>query len=1219
MSRLCETGDVEVEQAGIPLLSNPPQISKTLITPILFSFLRDTFHFFSRLSRISVLIMSTTTKKNGNPVEAKDDGDGGEEQNGRSDSEIDAKEDVQKRRCMKRGREDNNGNTSTGTKYREKKHKPLEHQKQAVSVKVEKEMPMVVLLSSDDEDTFPEETEEGMIDAETDLATSDREGNVTNEEINSKEDKTESERHKRSTRNEGINYAIFNDDDDDVEEDVGKKTQQRSTSKKERMGEKRNHTPSNLNRKDGSKPKYYAKKWGLDENGNRVKVVSNMCHQCQRNDKGRVVGCQKCTTKRYCETCMIRWYPNMTNEMFAECCPVCRDICNCKTCLRDVHPRVKEKINYEPNDGQKVGYSIYILHLFFPFLKRLNQEHIKEKSIESKIQGSSLLEVQLKKAECKMNERIDCCKTSIFDFYRSCPSCHYDLCLQCCWELRDGNLQGNKEEVTNEYEDPGLAYLHGGEPLQVKKAAAALEERMKGRYKKKQTDEWKSLDDGRIPCPPESMGGCGHGVLELIHIKPLDTVSKLLEKTQKLLKMQKVDDDMRDMSEKWCSCSDGGNGQLRKAASRENSEDNYLYCPRAVDIQSGDLKHFQWHWSKGEPVIVSNVLETTLGLSWEPMVMWRAFRQILHAKHDQLLDVAALNCLNWCEVDINVRNFFTWYTEGRYDEKGWPQILKLKDWPPSSLFEERLPRHGVEFITCLPFKEYTHPRDGYLNLAVKLPAKSLKPDIGPKTYIAYGVHQELGRGDSVTKLHCDMSDVVNVLTHTTSVTPDSDQLKRINNMKKKHKAQDQRELKVDNSKDATSEQVIGLKKEEVEPGSCVDGFDLKEGGALWDVFRREDTPKLEKYLKRHFKEFRHVYCRPLQQVIHPIHDQSFYLTMEHKRKLKEEFGIEAWSFVQKLGDAVFIPAGCPHQVRNLKSCIKVALEFVSPENVSECIRLTEDFRLLPHNHKAKEDKLEVKKMALYAVEAAVNDLENFMPMNSQHLEDFPHYPSPQYDESSDCILNHDKVPVIEDQTLQNSDKGATAEVGLQIDGESLQTSQNIENGPTGKVGSQINRENVKTSQSIEDHAGGEMRLEMDRETTPSHFKHEVGKEDNTERLRNSEGGHSVRSNLEVPNSRVSIIPPSTHRDTSKMNAQGKDVSQSSSYPHDFVAELRAMRVTRDNEVEVMRKRLELEQKREERKTKKMHHMQLNTLLAKEHLSPDDEDIKRHLLAILYGK
>lgn len=44
----------------------------------------------------------------------------------------------------------------------------------------------------------------------------------------------------------------------------------------------------------------------------------------------------------------------------------------------------------------------------------------------------------------------------------------------------------------------------------------------------------------------------------------------------------------------------------------------------------------------------------------------------------------------------------------------------------------------------------------------------------------------------------------------------------------------------------------------------------------------------------------------------------------------------------------------------VQSCIKVALEFVSPESISTCLRLTEELRLLPLNHRAKEDKLEVR-------------------------------------------------------------------------------------------------------------------------------------------------------------------------------------------------------------------------------------------------------------------
>lgn len=91
----------------------------------------------------------------------------------------------------------------------------------------------------------------------------------------------------------------------------------------------------------------------------------------------------------------------------------------------------------------------------------------------------------------------------------------------------------------------------------------------------------------------------------------------------------------------------------------------------------------------------------------------------------------------------------------------------------------------------------------------------------------------------------------------------------------------------------------------------------------------------------------------------PIHDQAWYLDEELRERLYKEYGVLGYTIVQCMGDAIFIPAGAPHQVRNLHSCIKVAEDFVSPEHLNHCVSLTQEFRGLSDTHSNHEDKLQV--------------------------------------------------------------------------------------------------------------------------------------------------------------------------------------------------------------------------------------------------------------------
>ncbi|KAH6761873.1 hypothetical protein C2S52_019306 [Perilla frutescens var. hirtella] len=125
--------------------------------------------------------------------------------------------------------------------------------------------------------------------------------------------------------------------------------------------------------------------------------------------------------------------------------------------------------------------------------------------------------------------------------------------------------------------------------------------------------------------------------------------------------------------------------------------------------------------------------------------------------------------------------------------------------------------------------------------------------------------------------------------------------------------------------------------------------------------------------------------------------------------------------------------------------------------------------------------------------------------------------------------------------------------------------------------------------------------------------------------RTSEDGEYYSSSqipeaIETPSSSRSEIPRPTGRDKAKKKEKGK-ASQSTS-TNEVAEEIRALRLTRESELEVMNKlgnaRLDLEHQKLMRKSLKSKEILLNTLLAKEHLTPADEELKRRLMAIVFG-
>ena len=84
-----------------------------------------------------------------------------------------------------------------------------------------------------------------------------------------------------------------------------------------------------------------------------------------------------------------------------------------------------------------------------------------------------------------------------------------------------------------------------------------------------------------------------------------------------------------------------------------------------------------------------------------------------------------------------------------------------------------------------------------------------------------------------------------------------------------------------------------------------------DAAAIWDIVPYEALPALRKFILD-----KGLYSGEVD----PIHAQVVFLSDELIRAFMAQHKVPIWRVLQRLGDAVFVPAGCAHQVR-LQCCI----------------------------------------------------------------------------------------------------------------------------------------------------------------------------------------------------------------------------------------------------------------------------------------------------------
>lgn len=256
----------------------------------------------------------------------------------------------------------------------------------------------------------------------------------------------------------------------------------------------------------------------------------------------------------------------------------------------------------------------------------------------------------------------DFCKVPVFDYHRHCPRCLYDLCLDCCRDIR----RSQTNVVRGEYAESKGPVVEtnkdsASDRARLEPSAASVNDKLFPQPIdandigiRSLFPTWRVNNDGSITCGPHEAGGCGSSKLVLRRIFKINWIGKLVKSSQEMVNGCKA----HDLENGCSSCNDSRrldsigrhNFGLSKCSDSDGIDGNSVYSSVLENLKYEGIVHFRKHWINGEPVIIRNAFEPSLSSSWDPLSIWRGIQEIMDEKMDENAIVKAVDCSNQSEV-----------------------------------------------------------------------------------------------------------------------------------------------------------------------------------------------------------------------------------------------------------------------------------------------------------------------------------------------------------------------------------------------------------------------------------------------------------------------------------------------------------------------------------------------------------------------------------------